>query len=317
MKKIVLFLTVTALALSLVFPAPGESSLDILYKNVKTPTMTRTGAIADMFTQILGEPETMKAADVKGIITFGENEYIAIDVDREDAMHLVIRAGSTAYCWNVSSGLRQSLARRAFTSSVACYYSDAEIGKAFYTETLKSGPFGFFESFDEFLDTIDRMQEAKANKRLTESRMEGDRFLALFALAEFGDSEESVAENYKDSEREETNGTVILTWQDPEKIRELSDGLEKSVILLQFTFAENRLTECSLLAADPDGNFAYCRAYLTAIYGEPVRTDPETLRTDPEKTVEDGSVYAWEKEGMRIWITEIGGAMTAVHYEQK
>lgn len=307
MKKIVLFLTVTALALSLVFPAPGESSLDILYKNVKTPTMTRTGAIADMFTQILGEPETMKAADVKGIITFGENEYIAIDVDAEDAMRLVIRAGSTAYCWNVGSGLRQSLARRAFTSSVACYYSDAEIGKAFYTETLKSGPFGFFESFDEFLDTIDRMQEAKANKRLTENKLEGDRFLALFALAAFGDSEESVAEKYGNSEREETNGTVILTCRDSELIRELSDGLEKSVILLQFTFSEGKLTECSLLATDPDGNFAYCRAYLTAIYGEPVRTDPE-------KTVEDGDVYTWEKDGMRIWITEIGGAMTAICY---
>ena len=93
-------------------------------------------------------------------------------------------------------------------------------------------------------------------------------------------------------------------------IRELSEGLENSVILLQFTFTENKLTECSLLATDPDGNFAYCRAYLTAIYGEPVRTDPE-------KTVEDGDVYTWEKDGMRIWITEIGGAMTAVHYEQK
>ena len=160
------------------------------------------------------------------------------------------------------------------------------------------------------MDTIDRMQEAKANKRLTENKLEGDRFLALFSLAEFGDSEESVAEKYKDSEREETNGTVVLTCRDQELIRELSDGLENSVILLQFTFTENKLTECSLLATDPDGNFAYCRAYLTAIYGEPVRTDPE-------KTVEDGDVYTWEKDGMRIWITEIGGAMTAVHYEQK
>ena len=69
-----------------------------------------------------------------------------------------------------------------------------------------------------------------------------------------------------------------------------------------------------LLATEPDGNFAYCKAYLTALYGEPVRMDPETLRTDPEKTVEDGSVYAWEKDGMRIWITEIGEAMTAICY---
>lgn len=315
MKKVLCILILSALILVPAHPALGGSSLDILYQKVQTPDYSRAGAIARVMSSSLGEPETVAAEAVEGITTFGEREYIAIDVDGENNMRLVIRSGNQAYCWNVNAGLQQSIARRAYDSALACYYSDAEAGKVYYTETLKSGPSGFFETFEEFLDAIDRVQESKAIKRLTENRMEGDRFLALFARVQFGDPEDAVAKEYDISEREEADGKVILTCRNTDMIRELSDGLEKSVILLQFDFSDRALTGCSLLAGDPDGNYAYCKAYLTALYGEPVRTDPETMRTDPERNVEDGNIYLWTKDGMRIWIEEIGGAMTAIHYE--
>ena len=310
MKKIIWFLTAAALVLSLVLTASGDSAIDILYKDVQTPfSISRTGEIARMFVSVLGEAEAVPAASVTGIMSLGEREYISIDVDKDDNMRLVIRDGETAYCWNVNPGLQQTIARRAFTSSVPCYYTDEEIGKVFYSDLMKSGPFGSFETFDEFLDTIDRIQEAKAMKRLTENKMEGDRFLALFARTEFGDSVETVAEEYGITEREERGGEVTLTCSDSALFRELSDGLEKSVVYIQFIFTNDKLTGCSLMAGEPDGNFTYCKAYMTAIYGEPA--------ADPENMPENGNSYAWEKDNMQIRITEIGGAITVIQYVLK
>ena len=85
---------------------------------------------------------------------------------------------------------------------------------------------------------------------------------------------------------------------------------------MQFSFRNDQLEECCLIATGAAGNFMFCRSYLTEFYGEGWQTDGETIAEDPDKTVEGGDIYAWKTDDMRIWISEAAGAMTVIHYQR-
>ena len=315
MKKILCSVAALALALSAMVSASAGSLLDTLYKDVKPKTtVSRAGMLAETLESFLGEPEIVdaKSVDLKTVIA--DREYIAIQVDADDTMLLVIGAGDTAYCWKKAPGLAQTIAKRAFTETLPCYYYDEIGGMATYTETFKTGPSGSLKNFDEFLAAIDRIEEIKAFKVI--GNPETDQYFSLFSKVHFDDSADAVTAAYGEAEKEQQDDLAVLTYSDPALFRTLSTELEKYIMFMQFSFRNDQLDECCLIATGAAGNFTFCRSYLTEFYGEPWQTDGETITKDPDKTVEGGDIYAWKTGDMRIWISEAGGAMTVIHYQR-
>ena len=315
MKKILCFAAALVLALSATVSASAGSLLATLYKDVKPKTtVSRAGILAETLESFLGEPEIVdgKPADLQ--IVIADREYIAIQVDADDTMLLVIGAGDTAYCWRKAPGLAQTIAKRAFTDTLPCYYSDEIGGMAYYTEYFKMGPSGSLKNFDEFLASIDQIEEIKAFKVI--GNPETDQYFSLFSKVSFNDSADAVTAAYGDAEKEQQDDLVVLTYSDPALFRTLSPELEKYIMFMQFSFRNDQLEECCLIATGAAGNFMFCRSYLTEFYGEGWQTDGETIAEDPDKTVEGGDIYAWKTDDMRIWISEAAGAMTVIHYQR-
>ena len=315
MKKILCFAAALLLALSALVSASAGSLLDTLYKDVKPKTtVSRAGMMAESLTSFLGEPEIFDGKTVSLGFPIAEQEYIAISVDADDMMLLVIGTGDTAYCWTKEPGLAQTIAKRAFNEMLPCYYFDEIGGTAYYTEYLKYGPSGTLKNFDEFLASVDRIEEIKAFKVI--GNPETDQYFSLFSKANFNDSVDSVIAVYGDAETEQKDDRVVLTYSDPAVFRQLSSEMEKYIMFIQFSFRNDELDECCLIATGTAGNFTFCRSYLTEFYGEPYQTNGETIAADPDRTVEGGDIYAWKTDDMRIWITETGGAMTVIHYQR-
>ena len=309
MKKAACF-AAAILVLAALVPASGDGLTDILYKNVRVPDVSRAGMLAEAFTSLLGEPETVPPSSVKLKITIPYREYVAISVDAEDNMKLVICSASTAYCWTADTAIHRAIAKRAFQENLPCYYLDEPAGVAVWSDMMKFGPSGDLGTFGEFLEAVDRLQMEKAGKLLGDNT--GDRFFALFSKAAFGDSPESVIGKYGRPDGESADDPSVLTYTDRALFRTLSEGMEKYTEYIRFSFEKGQLETCSLLAGGSAGNFTFCRAYLSGFYGEPYRTDADS----PGRKTEGGNAYAWQTDGMLICITETGDGMTQVSYRR-